>query len=272
VYDDHARWPKRDARRMMVPTYIDGTPPTCRGHVHATCDVHAESKLRCLPATEEEHVSYLLRVALPDRPGALGAVATAIGTIGGDIESIVVVERTADAAVDDFLVHLPAGALADTLYTAVTSTGARVESLRRWAGAIDLHRDMDLVDELAVADRASVFMVLTEFVPDVLRSAWALLVGKGDDRSGVLASSTAAPEFADLDVSWLPVRRARRLAPAEPWLPEQLRRDDLQLAVAAVGTEPLALVVGRPGGPVFLDSELARLAHLCSLAAAIRGA
>ena len=219
-------------------------------------------------------MSYLLRVALPDRPGALGAVATAIGHIGGDIESIVVVERTSEAAVDDILVHLPAGSLADTLLTAVASTGATVESLRRWAGAIDLHRDMDLVEELAVAERASVLMVLTEFVPDVLRSAWSLLIGKDGDTNGLIAGSTAAPELEDVhvDVSWLPMGRARRIEPDEPWLPADLLRDDLQLAAAPVGGTPIALVVGRPGGPPFLNSELARLAHLCSLAAAIRGA
>ena len=217
-------------------------------------------------------MSYLLRVALPDIPGALGAVATAIGAVGGDIESIVVVERTAESAVDDILVHLPAGALADTLYTAVLSTGARVESLRRWAGALDLHRDMDLVEELAIAERASVFMVLTEFVPDVLRAGWALLLGKDDCASGLLAASTAAPELAEIDVSWLPMGKARRLTHDEAWLPADLRRDDVQLAAAPVGNVPVALVVGRPGGPPFLDSELARLAHLCSLAAAIRGA
>ncbi|MCU1677759.1 MAG: amino acid-binding protein [Frankiales bacterium] len=216
-------------------------------------------------------MSYLLRVALPDRPGALGAVATAIGAVGGDIESIVVVERTAEAAVDDILVHLPTGALADTLYTAVASTGARVESLRRWAGAIDLHRDMDLVEELAIAERASVLMVLTEFVPDVLRCAWSLLIGKEEAKAGLLAGSTAAPELDEVDVSWLPMVKARRVATDEPWLPADLRREDMQLAAAPVGGSPVALVVGRPGGPPFLDSELARLAHLCSLAAAIRG-
>ena len=217
-------------------------------------------------------MSYLLRVALPDRPGALGAVATAIGGVGGDIESIVVVERTSEAAIDDILVHLPAGSLADTLLTAVASTGAKVESLRRWAGAIDLHRDMDLVEELTVAERASVLMVLTEFVPDVLRSGWALLLGKDESSTGLLAGSTAAPELEDVDVSWLPMGKARRVGHDEAWLPDELRREDVQLAAAPVGSTPVALVVGRPGGPPFLDSELARLAHLCSLAAAIRGA
>jgi hypothetical protein len=34
---------------------------------------------------------YLLRVAVPDRPGALGALATAIGRAGGDIKAVDVV-------------------------------------------------------------------------------------------------------------------------------------------------------------------------------------
>ena len=38
-------------------------------------------------------MSYLLRVVLPDRPGMLGAVATALGEAGGDIVSLDVVER-----------------------------------------------------------------------------------------------------------------------------------------------------------------------------------
>ena len=38
-------------------------------------------------------MSFLIRVQLPDKPGALGAVATALGGIGADILSVDVVER-----------------------------------------------------------------------------------------------------------------------------------------------------------------------------------
>ncbi|NUT99783.1 MAG: ACT domain-containing protein, partial [Saccharothrix sp.] len=38
-------------------------------------------------------MSFLLRVQLPDRPGTLGAVASALGEIGADILSVDVVER-----------------------------------------------------------------------------------------------------------------------------------------------------------------------------------
>ena len=35
---------------------------------------------------------FKLRLALPDRPGSLGAVASAIGFAGGDIRSLVVLK------------------------------------------------------------------------------------------------------------------------------------------------------------------------------------
>ena len=55
-------------------------------------------------------MTYLLRVAVPDRPGSLGALATALGEVGADIVSLDVVERHDGLAVDDVLVELPHGA------------------------------------------------------------------------------------------------------------------------------------------------------------------
>ena len=39
---------------------------------------------------------FKLRVSLPDRPGSLGAVASAIGFAGGDIRSLVVLKSEED--------------------------------------------------------------------------------------------------------------------------------------------------------------------------------
>src|SRR5262249_27941157 len=83
---------------------------------------------------EDDHVSYLLRVILPDRPGALGAVATALGEAGADILSVDVIERSSHHAVDDLVVDLPPDRLADSLVTAARSVpGVRVESIRPYA-------------------------------------------------------------------------------------------------------------------------------------------
>src|SRR5450432_3723842 len=48
---------------------------------------------------------YLLRVSVPDRPGALGLLAGAIGSAGGDITAVDVVEREASSAIDDILIE-----------------------------------------------------------------------------------------------------------------------------------------------------------------------
>ena len=49
---------------------------------------------------------YIVRIALPDRPGALGLVASRIGAVGGDIVAINILEREAGSAVDEFVVEI----------------------------------------------------------------------------------------------------------------------------------------------------------------------
>src|SRR4051812_29652225 len=63
-------------------------------------------------------VSYLLRLVVPDRPGILGAVATALGAAGIDIVSLDVLERAGGVAVDDIVVDLPPDRLPGSLITA----------------------------------------------------------------------------------------------------------------------------------------------------------
>ncbi len=49
---------------------------------------------------------YVVRISLPDRPGALGLVASRIGAVGGDIEAINILERDDGNAVDEFVVEI----------------------------------------------------------------------------------------------------------------------------------------------------------------------
>jgi hypothetical protein len=55
-------------------------------------------------------MEVILRCALPDRPGALAALAGAVGAAGGDIQAVDVVEHERGAALDDFVVVLAPGA------------------------------------------------------------------------------------------------------------------------------------------------------------------
>ena len=51
--------------------------------------------------------TYVVRVWLPDRPGALGQVASRIGAVRGDVTGIDILERGAGRAIDELVVELP---------------------------------------------------------------------------------------------------------------------------------------------------------------------
>ncbi len=213
-------------------------------------------------------MAYLLRVVLPDRPGMLGAVATAIGEAGGDIVSLDVVERGPDGAVDDLLVQLPAGGLADVLITSAQSVpGVIVESLRPYLGADDLHRDLELVDELAAAP-SDALQLLVDLAPGVFRAGWAVVL----DGSGVLTASPGSPELPGVKLSWMPLATARRMDTKEEWVPERWDTLGTELVAAPVGSPDRVILIGRPGGPRFRASEVLRLAHLAGIAATVTAA
>lgn len=76
--------------------------------------------------------TYHLRVQLSDRPGALGLVASRIGSVGGDIVAIEILERVDGVAVDEFVVELPSDGLVELLQSEVHEVdGVRVERLNR---------------------------------------------------------------------------------------------------------------------------------------------
>ena len=88
----------------------------------------------------------LLRVQLPDRPGSLGSVATALGTAGADIAAIEIVEKAAGQAINDFMVTVPPGALLDNLISACTAIeGVRVLWMSRYPENWGLASDIDAV-------------------------------------------------------------------------------------------------------------------------------
>jgi hypothetical protein len=212
-------------------------------------------------------VAFLLRLVVPDRPGMLGAVATALGEAGADIVSLDVVERGPDGAVDDLVVELPTGALVDRLITAAQSVpDVVVESLRPYTGAADLHGDLELMEALAEAP-AEALVTFVDGAPGVFRAGWALLVDDGS----VVAASRGAPEVGTLPTGWLPLAQARRIEPSESWVPAPWQLLATELAAAPVGDARRVVLLGRPGGPLFRASEILRLGHLAGITATVAG-
>lgn len=203
---------------------------------------------------------YLLRVALPDRPGSLGAVASALGAAHADINAVEIVEKGAGRAVDDFMLTIPGDVRPDALVTAC----ARVPDVEvLWVSFYPehwgLHADLDVLDAMAEQpERAEV--LLTDAAPATFHCSWALLVDR--DHGTVLHRSALAPigtqvppgvfgdlgtaHVADLPADW-----------HDGW-------GEAAIAVAPCRTGH-SIVVGRPG-PEFRKAELARLRHLALMA------
>ena len=84
-----------------------------------------------------------MRITLPDRPGSLGAVATAMGKVGGDINAVEIVEKRDGSVVDDFIVDMPPNQLPETIVTACQNLeGVKVEWISRYPEGGGLQSDL----------------------------------------------------------------------------------------------------------------------------------
>jgi hypothetical protein len=196
---------------------------------------------------------YLLRVELPDIPGSLGRLAGAIGEAGGDIEAIEIVEKRHEGvAVDDVLLEMAPTAMPDSIVSACNALdGVRVVWISRYAAGGNLFLDLEAVEELT-ADPEGALNRLIDLLPVTFRADWGARVSKVD---GVVYATEAAPS----DLTWTPIERAELI----------LVEDENNIHCGARLNKSEIVMIGRRGGPEFLDSEIARLGHLVGLAMSI---
>ena len=72
---------------------------------------------------------FHLKISLPDRPGSLGSVASAIGFAGGDIRKFTVVSNEGGRGVDDVVVAIPGSDPTDLLNVLSQIGGVEVISV-----------------------------------------------------------------------------------------------------------------------------------------------
>lgn len=206
---------------------------------------------------------FLLRVTLPDRPGSLGAVATAMGGVGGDINAVEIVQKGNGIVVDDFIVDLPPGRMAETIVTACNALeGVHVEWISRYPEGGGLQSDLEALERMT-ADPTHAGEILASLCPVVFRSHWATLLDVNGAEGVQLFGTAQAPDLdADLIKRFAPFDAAHRIDLETGWI--------LGWGESTVVVTPLkggrAVAIGRLGGPPFLDSEINRLHHLAALA------
>ncbi len=205
---------------------------------------------------------FLLRVQVPELPGALGRVATAIGQAGADIRSLEIIEHGPGIAIDDFIIDLPPQTLPETLVASCQSVEEvhvvwLSHSSKEWMTASDTETIAAMT-----ADREGAGLILTRQGASLFHSSWAVLTTLDHQ---VIQASDFAPDIAEAAWSLIgDLTTAHTVDLPDEWLPEW---GETLLAVAPVGAHR-AILLGRQGGPAWLTSELNRLGHLAALATA----
>lgn len=165
---------------------------------------------------------YVVRVWLPDRPGALGQVASRIGAVRGDVIGIEILERGAGRAIDELVVELPAGTATELLVAEIGEVdGVDVEDIRPLTA--DRHADdLDALDTMAhLAEHwdGDGDHLLCDELEELLEADWALVAlrepptvlavrGTAPPLPWILAFSQGAQHLADdadagpQDVAW----------------------------------------------------------------------
>lgn len=111
----------------------------------------------------------LIRVRVPDRPGALGLVASRIGALKSDIIGISVLDRSDGSAIDELAVVIPDADLIPAMVREIAEVDGiaepRFDVLER---AIALSRS---------GSRAELATELTRHVQELLRPEWCVTTG-----------------------------------------------------------------------------------------------
>jgi len=187
--------------------------------------------------------TYVVRMWLPDRPGALGQVASRIGAVRGEIVGIDILERGAGRAIDELVVELPDGTLLDLLVAEVKQVdGVDVEEIRPVADALHDPR-LDALETAAILVGATEVDELVEAVVvharRVIGAEWAALVDL--DEGAVRAADGGSPSSEWLTAFVSGSQESARVVAGEAGT------DDL--VWAPLPGAAMALVLGRAGSP-----------------------
>jgi hypothetical protein len=202
--------------------------------------------------------TFIVRVWLPDRPGALGQVASRIGAVRGDVVGIDILERGAGRAIDELTIELADESLLPLLVSEIGEVdGVDVEDVRPAGELPDARLDaLDAAAELVEARTSSALMSeLVAWAHRSFEADWAAAVQVDD--AVLLAVHGAPPTTAWVAAFVAGTRSSSALAKGD------CGPDDCAWAI--LGGTPVAVVLGRKGRP-FRSRERRQLGALARIA------
>jgi hypothetical protein len=188
--------------------------------------------------------TYVVRLWLPDRPGALGAVASRIGAVRGDVIGIDILETGGGQAVDELVVRLPKDQLVGLLVSEIEQVdGVQVEFVRPVEDAVHDPRLDGLETAAVLAGAQSVEDLLHALCTHggrVLGAEWVAVIDLAS--ADICSASGPVPSGA-----WLAAFVTGSQAAAAGDGADLPGTDDT--AWAPLPAAGLAVVVGRTGTP-----------------------
>jgi hypothetical protein len=196
-------------------------------------------------------------VWLPDRPGALGSVASRIGSVKGDVTGIEILEQGGGRAVDDLVVALPDASLVDLLVAEVGEVdGVDVEEVVP-LGRESFDPDLDALETaaalVAIEDRVTLLTKLCRQIGLGTHATWSCVVDL--EQRTIVVANGEVPPFDWLE-AFVHGSRSSELVAAGHAGPDDL----LSASLGSWG----AVVLGRDGHP-FRARERRRLTALARI-------
>jgi len=202
-------------------------------------------------------ITIVVRVWMPDRPGALGQVASRIGAVRGDVLAIEILEQGGGRAIDELTVALPDDDLMPLLTAEIDAVdGVSVESIR----VVDPDRTDASLSALALgaaiaeSEPAERLEVMVGGIQRFAETDWVIVLGNGDP----IAQLGVPPE-----IGWLTAFLAgsEHLDGLDDSAPSDLLWGHMI-------TSALTVAAGRTGNPIH-ERERVRFSLLLRLADAL---
>jgi len=215
------------------------------------------------------------RISVPDRPGMLGKVASAIGAAGGDIVKVDVLEASSGRALDDVLAEVRDADDAERVRRSLIGvSGVQVVAVQHPVPPASGHTELELLAQVtaqvvggAPSGTDQGLRTLVDGAPGALGADWAVLLKFAEPHEpGVVVAMSPHCPGADHARITAPLRLATvRVTPPhgeEPYAGATL---------VPLGGHALGLLLVRETGPAYHRAELWRLEQFGKVVGAALG-